>query len=152
MKRPPEPPRGVKGRNQSKEVKEMAKKIQAWTAFGPRLEPATPLGGEELAEQLTEGSNESLSSLLALLAALDRAIEQALKSGRIVHLPNGTHFKPVGKRDGSVDIDVRVSPDVRRRINAGFRGKWRNVENIGLDEEQIVALWNAAHPEDPIEA
>lgn len=129
----------------------MARKIQAWTEFGPRLEPATPLEGDELVEQLTQGSNESLSSLLAALAALDRAVEQALKSGRIVRLPNGMHFRPVGKRDGSVDIDVHVSPQLRRRVNADFRGAWRNSENIGADEEQICDLWNVAHPEDPIE-
>lgn len=130
----------------------MAKKIQAWTAFGPRLEPATPLGSDELAEQLTEGSNESLSSLLALLAALDRAIEQALKSGRIVHLPNGTHFKPTAKKDGSIEINVRVSPAMARRVNAEFRGKWRNIENIGVHQDAIIAQWNVAHPDDPVES
>ena len=129
----------------------MAKRIQAWTEFGPRLEPATPLSGDELVEQLTEGSNESMSSVLAVLSALDAAMEQALKTGRIVRLPNGTHFKPTGKKDGRVEIDVRVNPDVKRRINAGFRGEWRNVENIGANEEQIFALWNAAHPDDLVE-
>ena len=62
----------------------MAKKIQAYTEFGPRLEPATPLSGDELIEQITEGSNESMSSVLAVLSALDSATEQALKAGRIV--------------------------------------------------------------------
>jgi len=53
----------------------MAKKIQAWTAFGPRLEPATPLSGDELIEQLTEGSNESMSSVLAVLSAMDKVTD-----------------------------------------------------------------------------
>ncbi len=130
----------------------MAKKIQAWTEFGPRLEPATPLSGDELVEQLTEGTNESLSSLLASLAALDRAIEQALKSGRIVHLPNGTHFKPTGKKDGSIEVNVRVTPAMVRRINAEFRGVWRNAENFGASQDEIIAQWNAAHPDDLVES
>ncbi len=129
----------------------MAKKIQAWTAFGPRLAPATPLSNDELVEQLTEGSNESMSSVLAVLSAMDRAMEQALKAGRIVKLPNGTHFKPTGKRDGSVDINVRVNPDLKKRVNTEFRGKWRNAEHIGKAEDEIFALWNAAHPDDPVE-
>jgi hypothetical protein len=129
----------------------MAKKIQAWVEFGPRLEPATPLTGDELIEQLTEGSNESISSVLAVLTALDRATEQGLKAGRIVQLPNGTHFKPTGKKDGSVEVDVRVNPALKKRLNAEFRGKWRNAENIGKSEADIIALWNAAHADDPIE-
>ena len=129
----------------------MAKKIQAWTEFGPRLEPATPLTDKELIEQITVGSNESMSSTLAVLAFMDAVLEQALKSGRIVQLPNGTHFRPIGKKDGSIEITVRVNPELVRRVNADFRGKWVNAQNIGLNEAEIIALWNAAHPDNLIE-
>jgi hypothetical protein len=50
-----------------------------------------------------------------------------------------------------VNINVRVNPEVDKRVNSGFRGKWKNDENIGKDEAAILALWNAKHPEDPIE-
>jgi hypothetical protein len=129
----------------------MAKKIQAWTEFGPRLEPATPLSGEELIEQITEGSNESMSSVLAVLSALDRAMEQALKTGRIVRLPNGTHYRPIGKRDGSIKIRVRVNPFTIRDVNDNFRGVWLNAENVDKSTEEIYTLWNEAHPDDPVE-
>ncbi|MBI3173207.1 MAG: hypothetical protein HYZ25_05775 [Chloroflexi bacterium] len=129
----------------------MAKKIQAWTEFGPRLEPATPLGDKELVEQITVGSNESMSSVLSVLTFMDAVMEQALKAGRIIQLPNGTHFRPIGKKDGSIEISVRVNPDLVKRVNAEFRGKWQNAQNIGKEEADMIALWNAAHPEDLIE-
>jgi hypothetical protein len=129
----------------------MAKKIQAYSEFGPRLEPATPLSGDELIEQITEGSNESMSSVLAVLSALDRAMEQALKTGRIVQLPNGTHYRPIGKQDGTIKIKVRVNPFVIRDVNDNYRGEWRNAENIGASTDELVALWNEAHPDDPVE-
>ena len=69
-----------------------------------------------------------------------------------MHLPNGTHYRPVGKKDGRVDIQVRVNPVIDRNVNANFRGKWRNAENIGKSEAEIITLWNEAYPEDPIEA
>jgi hypothetical protein len=47
---------------------------------------------------------------------------------------------------------VRVNPDLVKRMNAGFRGKWRNAANIGKPEAEIVALWNQAHPNDLIVA
>ncbi len=129
----------------------MAKKIEAWTAFGPRLEPTDPMTGNELIENIIAGTNQSRGSVLAMLAELDVQIESGLKSGRIVQLPNGTHFRPTGKRDGQIKIDVRVNPEVEKRVNAGFRGEWRNADNIGKPEADIVAQWNAAHPEDLIE-
>jgi hypothetical protein len=129
----------------------MAKKIEAWTEFGPRLEPTGPMTDKELIQQITVGSNESASSVFAVLTFLDTVLEQALKAGRIVQLPNGTHFRPIGKKDGSIEIVVRVNPDLVKNVNSGFLGKWQNAENISKSEGEIIALWNAAHPGDPIE-
>ena len=128
----------------------MAKKIQAWTAYGPRLEPASPMESEELIENIVQATNQSRGSVLAVLAELDVQLESGLKAGRVVKLPNGTHFQPIGKKDGKVNLKVRVNPALTRRINTDFRGKWRNAENIGLTEDRIVAIWNEQHPEDPI--
>ena len=129
----------------------MAKTIQAWTEFGPRLEATDPVTSEDVIEQLVDATNQTRGSVLGVLAELDDVIERGLKSGRIVQLPNGTHFRPIGKKDGSVDVSVRLNPRVKRQANAGFRGKWRNAANIGKNEDEIVALWNAAHPDDLIE-
>jgi hypothetical protein len=130
----------------------MATKIEAWAAYGPRLEPAQPMTGEELIENIVAATNQSRGSVLAVLSELDIQIEAGLKAGRIVQLPNGTHYRPVGKREGDIDLAVRVNPDVDKRVNAGFRGKWVNAENIGKTETEIIALWNKDHPGDLIPA
>jgi len=78
----------------------MAKKIEAWTEFGPRLEPATAMTDKELVQQITVGSNESISSTLAVLTFLDTVLEQALMAGRIVQLPMAPTFGPSAKRTG----------------------------------------------------
>ena len=129
----------------------MAKKIQAWTEFGPRLELSDSIDSEGLIERIVLATNQSRGSVKAVLDELDTQIELGLKEGSIVQLPNGTHFRPTGKKDGSIDVNMRVNPAVMRNVNANFRGKWRNAENIGKSEADITALWNAAHPEDPIE-
>lgn len=130
----------------------MAKKIQAWTAFGPRVLLADPMTPEELIENVVAATNQSKGSVLAVLAELDVQTEAGLKAGRIVQLPNGTHFEPTGKKDGSVNIDVRVNPGLDKKVNSGFRGKWANSQNIGKSEAEIIAQWNEAHPDDPISA
>jgi len=129
----------------------MTNKIKAWTTFGPRLEPREPMDSEELIENIIKVTNQSRGSVLAVLSELDVQLESGLKAGRVVRLPNGTHYRPVGKKDGSVNIQVRVNPEIDKSVNVGFRGKWRNAENIGKSEPEIIALWNEAYPEDPIE-
>jgi hypothetical protein len=128
----------------------MATKIEAWVAFGPRLEPAEPMQSEELIENIVKATNQSRGSVLAVLAELDEQVVTALKSGRIVQQPNGTHYQPIGKKDGKVQLKVRVNPRLGKEINAGFRGKWRNADHIGKTEAEIIALWDAAHPTDKV--
>ena len=129
----------------------MAKIIRAWAVLGPRLKPVAPMESDELIENLIAATNQSRGSILALLSELDVQIGNALKAGRIVHLPNNTHYRPIGKRDGSIDINVRINPELKKDVNARFRGKWINSANIGKSQNEIIALWNEIHPDDPIE-
>ena len=129
----------------------MAKKIQAWATYGPRIRLGDPMTSDEIIENIVGATNQSKGSVLAMLSELDVQLESGLKAGRIVQMPNGTHFEPVGKRDGSVDIKVRINREVEKNVNVKFRGKWANAANKGVSEEEIFAQWNAAHPEDPVE-
>ena len=129
----------------------MAKKIQAWVEFGPRIALGDPMTKQELIENVVAGTSQTKGSVLSSLAEMDVQLEAGLKAGRIVQLPNGTHFEPVGKKDGSVEIVVRVSPELVRKVNNEFRGKWINAGNKGKSQEEIIAFWNAAHPDDLVE-
>lgn len=129
----------------------MAKKIQAWAKYGPKIKLGDPMMPEELIENIVAATNQSRGSVLAVLSELDVQTESGLKAGRIVRLPNGTHYEPIGKKDGAINIGVRVNPDLDKKVNAGFRGTWLNSQNIGKTEEEIIELWNDEHPEDPIE-
>ena len=129
----------------------MANKIQAWTEFGPRLEPSKPMSNDEIIENIVAVTNQSRGSVLAVISELDVQLESGLKAGRVVQLPNGTHYRPIGKKDGTVNIQVRVNPSVNKNVNMKFRGAWRNATNIGKSEAEIIAMWNEVHPEDPIE-
>jgi hypothetical protein len=128
----------------------MAKKIQAWAAYGPKIILGDPITPRDIIDNIVAATNQSKGSVLAVLAELDVQTEAGLKAGRIVQLPNGTHFEPIGKKDGSVDIGVRVSPELDKKVNAEFRGKWANSQNIGKAEADIIAQWNEAHPDDLI--
>ena len=128
----------------------MAKKIQVWAAYGPKIDLGAPMKKEEIIENIVAATNQSKGSVLAVLAELDVQLEAGLKAGRIVQLPNGTHFEPIGKKDGSVDIGVRVNPELDKQVNAGFRGTWVNSVNIGKTEADMIEIWNENHPDDQI--
>ena len=128
----------------------MAKPIQAWATYGPRIELGNSMTEDEFIENIVAATNQSKGSVLAVLAEADVQSEAGLKAGRIVCLPNGMHLEPVGKKDGSVNISVRVSSDLDKKVNNGFRGKWVNAQNIGKSEAEIIALWNTDHPDDLI--
>jgi hypothetical protein len=129
----------------------MAKKIQMWTTYGPKLATADPLTAETIIDQSVQATNQTRGSVLAVLSELDDVILQGLRNGRIVKLPNGTHYQPIGKKDGSINIRVRVNPRIRKQINADFRGWWLNSQNMGKSEAEMIALWNSLHPDDLIE-
>ena len=42
---------------------------------------------------------------------------------------------------------------VKRALSApgAFRGRIINAENIGKSSDELVAMWNEAHPDDPVE-
>jgi hypothetical protein len=43
---------------------------------------------------------------------------------------------------------VRVNPITIR----DFRSEWRDAEHIGKSADEIIARWNEAHSDDPIES
>lgn len=129
----------------------MAKKIQAWRAYGPRIDKGDVVTEQEFIEHVTSATNQSKGSILAVLSEQDVQIEAALRAGRIIRLPNGMRIEPVGTKDGWVEVHVRVSQELVNKVNATFRGKWINSEYIGKSEAEIMTTWNAEHPEDPIE-
>lgn len=125
----------------------MPEKIEMWSKYGPRIVLGTPMKPQEVIENVIAVTNQSKGSLLAVLSELDVQIIAGLKAGRIVRLPNGIRFEPVGKRDGSIHIIVTVSPELDRIVNSTFRGEWVNAENIGKTEAEMMEYWNGKEPD-----
>lgn len=85
-----------------------------------------------------------------MLSELDVVIGKGLKAGRIVKPPNGTTFRPIGKKDDIIKIGLRLNPMITTEVNSQFRGEWINANNIGISEADMITLWNEIHPEDPV--
>ena len=127
----------------------MPEKIQMWSMYGPHIALGSTMQPDEVIENVTSATNQSKGSVLAVLSELDVQIIAGLKAGRVVRLPNGTRFEPIGKKNGSISIRVTVSPEIDNIVNATFRGKWVNAENISKTEAEIIEYWNGKHPDTP---
>jgi hypothetical protein len=60
-------------------------------------------------------------------------------------------YLPNIRLDGTLDVQHRLDWGLRRDLNRGkFQGRILNRRNIGKTLDELVALWNAAHPDDPV--
>ena len=89
--------------------------------------------------------------MLGLLSELDVILEESLKAGRSVKLPNGTIFRPVGKKDGSISVKVYLGKRMTKSIAAEQHAQWINAKNIGKSQDEMIQLWNEAHPDNLID-
>ena len=54
--------------------------------------------------------------------------------------------------DGTLDVQHRLDRGLKNGLNArAFAGRILNRENIGKTSDELVALWDAEHPDDPVE-
>jgi hypothetical protein len=121
-----------------------------WSKYGPRIALGDTMAPVDILENIVNATNQSKGSVLAVLCELDVQITAGLKAGRLVRLPNGMRFEPIGKKNGHVKISASVSRELSNTVNSRFRGKWVNAENIGKSEEEMIEYWNELHPDDPI--
>lgn len=61
-------------------------------------------------------------------------------------------FRPSIDLEGKISVSVRVDKRILSALNApgAFIGNIKNHENVGRSTQEIVTLWNAAHPDDLI--
>ena len=130
----------------------MAPKIKAVNAFRPRIEQSYTVQKPEFlrvisrATSLVEGSVD-----LVIKESRDQIIE-ICRSGRAVKVEGLGIFSPSIDLNGKLTISFRPDPAFANGLNAPglFSGVILNRENIGKSSEELVEIWNTAHPEDPV--
>jgi nucleoid DNA-binding protein len=131
----------------------MARLVQAVAVYGPRavLTPTARL--DELAEWLAPRSGLNKSDVVRVLLELNEAIIFFNRRGTAVQLSGIGRFGPTVRGDGRIRVTYRPDPQLRNGLNAngGYRGEIRNRSRIGLGPAGYKELWDADHPEDPLE-
>jgi hypothetical protein len=131
----------------------MAQLLEAVRDYGPRVELGPTAQLDELAEWMVVRTGLNKSQALMVLHEVGAAILQFNGRGIPVKLPGVGTFTPSVDREGTFKINFRAGVDLKRQIKAegGYTGRVLNEQRVGLDDEGYRALWDADHPEDPLE-
>ena len=131
----------------------MASKIKAINAYCPRVELGKTAQLDELVSYLADRTGLNEGEIRMVMIELRDAIVFFNRTGRSVKLEGlGTYAPKIGL-DGKFGVSHRLDNHIRNALNVpgAFKGVIERRENIGKTSEELVAMWNAEHPEDPVE-
>ena len=130
----------------------MAKMIQAYQAYNPRVKIQRMVEVEEVVRYLAGRTGLNMSELLFALMEMHDCLYNYLRTGYSVRLPGLGSFAPTIDKNGTFSINHR--PD--KKLTAGlnhtneYLGPIRNKDMIGKTEDDFIERWNEEHPADKI--
>lgn len=131
----------------------MASRIKAIQAYRPRIKLERTTKTKRLAAHVAKNSTFSKGEVVYMLGMLSEAIVHFNRDGRGVKLEGLGTYLPNMRLDGTLDVQHRLDWELRRELNRPdrkFSGTILNHRNIGKTPDELVAQWNADHPDDPV--
>ena len=130
----------------------MAKQIQAINAYRPQITLGKRAETSDLVDFIARSTGLNEGSIRQVLLELRGATVFFTLRGQSVQLEGLGTYTPTIEVDGTLGVGHRADMHLKNHINAtgAFKGEITNRENIGKTTEELVALWNAAHPSDPV--
>jgi hypothetical protein len=131
----------------------MARIMQAVRDYGPRVVHNQTAQVEQLASWIEARTSLNKSEIVGVLTEVNEAITFFNNMGTPVKFPGVGTFRPSINRHGQFKINFRADPSLKKSINAegAYTGDVLRMKNAGLSNEEYKALWDADHPDDPLE-
>ncbi len=129
----------------------MAKLIQAFAAYGPKIDLTEAAEPQRFMELITQRTTLSTGVVRNVQESEVETLIGLLKEGRPVHTGVAI-FRPSIDLEGKISVSVRVDKRIISALNTpgAFTGNIKNNENVGKSTQEIVNRWNAEHPNDVI--
>ena len=128
----------------------MASRIKAISAYRPKIVLGKRVNTEELVSFIARSTGLNESGVQQVLLELRDSIVFFAASGRPVKLEGLGTYTPAMEVNGKVKIGYRADTELKQRLNAEFHGEVENKDNIGKTSDELVAMWNAEHPDDQV--
>jgi hypothetical protein len=129
----------------------MAKLIQAFSAFGPRIDLMDAADPQRYMELITRRTTLSAGVVKNVQESEVETLISLLTEGRPVHTGIAI-FTPTIDLEGNLSVSVRVDKRIIAALNVpgSFTGRIHNSANIGITSHEMAALWNEKNPDNPI--
>lgn len=130
----------------------MANKIQAVSVYRPKIKLGKTVSMKQLVKFIAGRTGLNEGEISIVLKELRDGIIFNAQEGRGTKIDGLGTYLPKISLDGRFDISHRLDPDIRNGLNIPgmFNGEIENRQNVGKTADDLVVLWNEAHPEDPV--
>ena len=131
----------------------MAKKITVIRRYRPEIKKRRTRRMPELVRSMSRATTLTEGTIRLVMYELRDTILMAHHSGDAIKIDGLGTFTPTIRMDGELDVLFRPDPAMLRDLNdrSKFTATILNRDNIGKSADELVAQWNAEHPEDPVE-
>ena len=130
----------------------MASRIKAINAYMPRIELGRRAEMEELINLIAARTGLNEGEIRQVLLEMRDSVLFYNLQGRAVKLEGLGTYTPIIQLDGDFKVGHRADVALKKGLNAPgeFRGDIENSENIGKTGDELVAMWNEDHSDDPV--
>lgn len=131
----------------------MAKRITVIRKSRPEIKKKRTRKMPELVRSMSRASALTEGTIRLVIYELRDNILMAHLVGEAVKVEGLGTFTPTIRMNGEIDVLFRPDPVMLKDLNNRFKlsSSILNRANIGKTADELVAQWNAQHPEDPVE-
>lgn len=131
----------------------MVSRITAIKANRPKIELGPTVHMPQLIEYMADRTGLNAGEIKLAAYELQGALTTFFGMGQPVQLEGVGTFTPDVRSDGTLYVHFLPCVELKHALNmpGAFQGRLRNRQNIGKSSRELVAQWNAEHPEDPVE-
>ena len=127
--------------------------MQAVRDYGPKVKLNPTVQLEQIADWMAMRTGLNKSEVMMVLPETNEAVLYFNSQGTPVKLPGVGTFTPSVNQESTFKINFRADMNLKKCINVpdAYTGRLDNKNRIGLDHAGYKTLWDADHPDDPLE-
>jgi hypothetical protein len=130
----------------------MASRIEAIQAYRPKIELGKRADLGDLVDVIAARTGLNEGDVRQVLTELRDAVVFFNRRGEPVKVAGLGTYTPTIQLDGTLGVGHRADMEIKRQLNVPgeFDGDIENRKNIGKTSDDLVAMWNEDHPDDPV--
>ena len=132
----------------------MAKRLAVINQLRPKINSQGVVDLETMAGRMAKNTTYNLEEIYSILRLYVGEVNSALQAGETVKIDRLVLIAPNMKVGGSVNMSLRADRATLAGLNnpqLWTASKLNNFANLSKTSDELVALWNAEHPDDPVE-